>query len=66
MMDLKNAAVIGGSALLTGGIILAVYEVGSYIKEKRSLDKAKEQIADIDKKVKETINKVNCKVEEKK
>lgn len=66
MMDLKNAAVIGGSALLTGGVILAVYEVGSYIKEKRSLDKAKEQIADIDKKVKETINKVNCKVEEKK
>lgn len=66
MMDLKNAAVIGGSALLTGGVILAVYEVGTYIKEKRSLDKAKEQIADIDKKVKETINKVNCKVEEKK
>lgn len=66
MMDLKNVAVIGGSALLTGGVIIAVYEVGSYIKEKRSLDKAKEQIADIDKKVKETINKVNCKVEEKK
>lgn len=66
MMDLKNAAVIGGSALLTGGVIVAIYEVGSYIKEKRSLDKAKEQIADIDKKVKETINKVNCKVEEKK
>lgn len=64
MFNGKNALVIGVSAAFAGAATWAIYEVGSYIKEKRTLDDVKEKIAEIDEKVKKTVDKVNLKTEE--